>query len=545
MSDNFMVKNVTDKPKVFCAISFNVHDSSVSFAIDEKVVLVLEAERFFRVKKKVCSKKEMEELIKYGLSYLKIELEDVEYWTMTTLQNPYLTTNDIFESGSYIPKEPYWKQIELFGKNRDIFIVNHHLSHAATYFSTEFENAIIISCDGGGDYNPNLNYGECFAAFQGNGISIKRINLPNVSNSINAKFYGACSFFLYKQIQKEGKMMALAAYGISNQTYYDKLKSILPQLGTLVYAESLELLKTLFPDIHGREVSELDPYVTAFAASAQKVFSDYRVKDISHIMNAMEVENQNLILAGGACLNLDCNTEILNSFSNLNHFIASCCDDTGQSLGAICILISETMKKRPSVKLPYLGTGENHFDYDINSINHVVDVLLNDGVVIIHNGKSEVGPRALGNRSFIARPDKFTVKKYLSEEIKQRESYRPVAPVVLQEKVDDYFIENIVSPFMLYKYAAKESVRVCITGAIHCDGSARVQTVNRESNEYLYELIKAFGSKTGIYMLLNTSLNFKGDPISNSIDDTLEIYSKMQTPKCLVFNGSVIKINNN
>ncbi|MFW5871569.1 MAG: carbamoyltransferase C-terminal domain-containing protein [bacterium] len=545
MPDNFMVKNKTDKPKVFCAISFNVHDSSVSFAIDEKVVLVLEAERFFRVKKKVCSKKEMEELIKYGLSNLKIELEDVKYWTMTTLQNPHLTTDDIFESDSFISKEPYWKQIEILGKNRDIFIVNHHLSHAATYLLTEFENAIIISCDGGGDYNPNLNHGECFAAFQGNGITVKRINQINVSNAINAKFYGACSFFLYKQIYKEGKMMALAAYGISNQTYYDKLKSILPQLGTLVYTESVELLKTLFPNIHGREVSELDPDITAFAASAQNLFSDYRVKDIYQIASAMEGESQNLVLAGGACLNLDSNTEILKSLPNMNHFIASCCDDTGQSLGAICILISEILKKRPSVKLPYLGTGENHFDYDIDSINSVINVLLNDGIVILHNGKSEVGPRALGNRSFIARPDKLKVKKYLSEEIKQRENYRPVAPVVLQEKVDDYFIENIASPFMLYKYAVKESVKVSIAGAIHCDGSARVQTVNRETNEYLYELITEFGNKTGIYMLLNTSLNFKGNPISNSINDTLEIYSKIQAPKCLVYNGRLLKVNEN
>lgn len=538
-----MVKNVTDKPKVFCAISFNVHDSSVSFAIDEKVVLVLEAERVFRVKKKVCSKSEMEQLIKYGLSYLKIELEDVEYWTMTTLQNPYLTTADIFESNSTIPKEPYWKKIEILGESRDVFIVNHHLSHAATYLLSEFENAIIITCDGGGDYNVNFNLGECFAIFQGNGITIKRTNKVNVTNTINAKFYGACSCFLYNQLQKEGKMMALASYGVSNQTNYDKLKSVLPQLGTLVYTESVELLKSLFPNIHGREVSELDPDITAFVASAQKLFSDYRMKDIFQIVNAMEKESQNLVLSGGACLNLDSNTEILKSLPNMNHFIASCCDDTGQSLGAICILISETLKKRPSVQLPYLGTGENHFDYDIDSINSVINVLLNDGVVILHNGKSEVGPRALGNRSFIARPDKLKVKKYLSEEIKQREGYRPVAPVVLQEKVIDYFIENIVSPFMLYKYAVKESIRENIVGAIHCDGSARVQTVNKETNEFLYELIKAFGSKTGIYMLLNTSLNFKGNPISNSITDTLEIYAKIQSPKCLVFNGSVIKVN--
>jgi carbamoyltransferase len=170
---------------------------------------------------------------------------------------------------------------------------------------------------------------------------------------------------------------------------------------------------------------------------------------------------------------------------------------------------------------------------------------LNDGVAIIHNGKSEVGPRALGNRSFIARPDKIEVKQKLSEGIKQRENYRPVAPVVLQDKVHDYFVGSDFSPFMLYKYEVKETVKEKIKGAIHCDGSARVQTVDRESNKFLYDLIKAFGNQTGIYMLLNTSLNLKGNPISNTIEDSLEIYSKIESPKCLVFDGNVIKLNNN
>ncbi len=540
-----MVKNITDKSKVFCAISFNVHDSSVSFAIEDKVVLVLEAERVFRVKKKVCNKNEMEHLIKYGLSYLQIQLEDVEYWTMTTLQNPYLTTEDVFELNSITPKEPYWKQVEILGKHRDVLIVNHHLSHAATYLLSEFENATIITCDGGGDYNEHLNHGECFAAFHGDGNSIKRIPNINQSNKITAKFYGACSFFIYNQIQKEGKMMALASYGTSSPSVYDKLKSVLPLLGTLAYTESVEILKSLFPKIYGRSVSSSDKDITTFAASTQRLFSDCRIKDIAQIVNAVNGKSENLVMAGGASLNLDSNTEILKNFPKMNHFIAPCCDDTGQSLGAISILISQILKQRPSAKLPYLGTGKNDIEYSTDAINNALSILMNDGVVIIHNGRSEVGPRALGNRSFIARPDKIEVKEKLSEGIKQRENYRPVAPIVLQEKVHDYFIGADISSFMLYKYDVKETAKEKIKGALHYDGSARVQTVNRASNKYLYDLIKAFGNQTGIYMLLNTSLNLKGNPMSNTIEDSLEIYSKMETPKCLVFDGKVIQLNNN
>ncbi len=262
-----MVKKNTNKPKVFCAISFNLHDSSVSFAIDEKVVLVLEAERIFREKKKVCSKKEMEHLIKYGLTYLQIQLDEVEHWALTTLQNPYLTFEDVFEQNIITPREPYWKPVEILGKHRDVLIVNHHLSHAATYLLSEFENAIIITCDGGGDFNENLKYGECFAAFYGDGISIKRIPNINQGKKITAKFYGACSYFVYNQKQKEGKMMALASYGTSSPSVYEKLKSVQTELGTLTYTESVEILKSLFPKIYGRKVSASDKDITTFAAS--------------------------------------------------------------------------------------------------------------------------------------------------------------------------------------------------------------------------------------------------------------------------------------
>lgn len=538
-----MAKGVTHRSNVFCAISFNVHDSSVSFAIEEKVVLVLEAERVFRVKKKVCSKIEMDYLINYGLSYLQIQPEDVEYWAMTTLQNPYLTTDDIFEPTFITPKEPYWKEIELLGRHRNALIVNHHLSHAATYLLSGFADAVIATCDGGGDYNELLNYGECVAGFYGDGISIKRISNIDQGIAVTAKFYGACSFFIYKQIQQEGKMMALASYGISSQEVYDKLKFKLPLLGTLAYTESVEILKSLFPGIYDRNVSSSDKEITTFAASAQKLFSDCRIKDITQLLNAIKGKRENLVMAGGASLNLDTNSEILKRFPNLNHFIAPCCDDTGQSLGAICILITEVLKKRPLATLPYLGMGEDNIEYSSDAMNSVINILLNDGVVILHNGKSELGPRALGNRSLIARPDKPGVKEKLSERIKQRESYRPVAPVVLQDKVHDYFTGLDTSPFMLYKYDVKETAKEKIVGAVHYDGSARVQTINRDDNKYLYDLITAFGNQTGIYMLLNTSLNLKGDPISNTIEDSLDIYSKINGPKCLVFNGTIINLN--
>ncbi len=524
--------------QLFCGIAFNVHDSSVSFAINDRVVLVLEAERIFRVKRKVCNKNEMEYLIQYGLSYLKKKVEDVTCWTMTTLQNPLLQKEDIFNVDTGIPKDLYWKEVEIFGKMRNVLITNHHLAHAATYLMSDFKDAVIITCDGGGDYSFERNTSDCAAVYKGHGNDIGRI-ITDMGTMINAKFYGACSYFVYNKIHSEGKMMALAAFGIPREEIIEKLENVFLILQTISYRDSTDILKKTFPEIWGTEISIFNKDIVDFSASVQKLFCDHRISDISNILKNINCESNNLIMAGGACLNLDANTAILKSLPKMNHFIASCCDDTGQSLGALCLLITKVLNVRPSVSLPYLGMGENQTIYNTDSIDKVVDILLEDGIAILHNGQAEIGPRALGNRSLIARPDKIEVKKRLSEEIKQREDYRPVAPITLEEKVHEYFIGPATSPYMLYKYDVIQSAQEKIIGGVHYDGSARVQTVNRKTNPFLYDLIKRFGEKTGIYVLLNTSLNLKGDPIANTIEDTLDIYNKIEGHKIMVYNGNI------
>lgn len=528
-----------NKTQLFCSIAFNVHNASVSFAVDNKAVLVLEAERIFRVKKKGFeSKKEMEYLVSCGLSYLNKEADDVTHWAMTTLQNPLLQREDIFDLETGIPRDPYWKKIKILGKNRNVLIVNHHLAHAATYLMSDFKDAAIATCDGGGDYNELNKKGECVGVYVGKNNNIKRADV-DIEGMINGKFYGACSYFLYGKTQCEGKMMALAAFGNPRKDMMYKLQRVSSELGTEFYQDSIEILKSLFPNIEVGKISIKNKDIIDFSASVQKLFSDRRVKDISKILKDIGKKSDNLVMAGGACLNLDVNTEILNTFPNIAHFIAPCCDDTGQSLGALCLLIGEVLNVRPEVNLPYLGMGKDKFTYSSDTLDKVVDVLLEDGVAILHNGHAEIGPRALGNRSLIIRPDSIEVKQKLSEEIKQREAYRPVAPVALEGKVQEYFIGPASSPFMLYKYMVKKSVQKKIKGGVHCDGSARVQTVNRKTNPFLYDLIKRFGDRTGIYVLLNTSLNLKGDPIANVVAESMEIYSRINGPKILIYDGKI------
>lgn len=527
------------KDQLFCGIAFNVHDSSVSFAIGNHVVLVLEAERIFRKKKIGCAKNEMEYLISIGLSYLGKRPEDVSYWSITTLNNPLLTKDDIINPLTQELRKPYWKKVEIMGLKPEALIVNHHLSHATSYLLSPFQKAIIITCDGGGDYDARLGFGECFAVYRGYRHIIER-QAVEIQKLITGKTYGSCATFIYNTMPCEGKLMALSAFGEVRQDYLDLFKKIYRDLETVDYPIGGKILKKAFPNLRGA-ASEQTPSKDArdFCATLQSFFTKRRLENTQEVIGKFYKKGDNFVLAGGTALNLDLNTSILNKFPHMQHFIPPCCDDTGQSLGALCLLISEVLKVRPNVNLPYLGMGENEIKCDSDSIDKVVDVLLKNGIAIIHNGRAEIGPRALGHRSLLIRPDSLEVKRKLSEGVKQRESYRPLAPVVLEEKVNEYFIGPATSPFMLYKYDVLHSAREQIKGGIHYDGSARVQSINRKVNPFLYDLIKKFGDKTGTYVLLNTSLNLKGDPIANTIDDTLEIYNKIRGPKVLVHNGTI------
>jgi len=532
-----------NKDKLLCCMAYNWHDSSVSFALGTKIVLVLEAERVFRKKKKLCNKEEMEYLVKYGLTLLKKQIEDVDYWSMTTLNNPYLNIDDAVNVEDKKIKEPYWKEVILFGFNRNILIINHHLAHAGVYLTTKFKKAIIISCDGGGDFNPETNTEECLVVYLGNENNITRQNLK--IDFISGKTYGVCSTFVYgngvhEPVSSEGKLMALAGFGEINNEYRNFLEKNFVKIEKTDYNEVLKILEHSLPELKGQAKLQTKN-AKDFAATVQDFFVKKRLENIQSIVKSIYTNEEAIILTGGASLNLDLNTMVMENYSDVEHFVAPCCDDTGQSLGALSILITKVFNSRPEVNYPYLGEGQEEFNYTKETLDEAVDILLKDGVLILHNGKSEIGPRALGNRSFISRPDKIEVKKKLSEIIKKREAYRPVAPIVLEDKVNDYFIGPKKSPYMLYRYEVVQSEINNVIGAVHIDNSARAQTISSQSNPFLYDLIKRFGEKTGIYVLLNTSLNLQGDPITNKIEESQDIYEKIPGPKAIIYNGDILK----
>ena len=520
--------------QILCGIAFNHHDSSISFSLEDKVVLVLEAERIFRQKKKQCTAKEMEELILKGLEIINRTIDDVSYWAMGTLNNPWLKDSDILDLEE-IPREPYWKKINFLNKDRKCLIINHHLAHASSYYFSPFEDALVLTCDGRGDGGENVS------VYKGNHNRLERMDIP-LSKFISAKPYDIASRYLYGARMCEGKFMALSSFGLPHELYSQLFEEAIPLLCKARFDESgQEIMRKLFPNLERRTVANLETDVLEFSATVQSSFLRHRLEEVSTLLK--HSSERNIILVGGAGLNLEVNSKVLETFPEINVFVPPCCDDTGQSLGALSYLIVEVYGYRPVIKLPYLGFGSEIFNYTEEDLDLLVESILRDGVILIHNGKSEIGPRALGNRSFIARADSVKMKSVLSEKIKKRETYRPLAPIVLEEKVNDYFEGPLSSPFMLFNYKLKdERLRKNLIGALHCDDTSRAQTIRRENNPFIYDLLKKYGDRTGIYLLLNTSLNLKGEPISNSIGDTIEISGKIDYNHQVVYNGKIIRI---
>lgn len=509
---------------LFCGVAFNYHDSSVAFGIGDKIKLVLEAERIFKKKKMRCNPQEMEDLIKIGLHILGKTPDEVDYWAMGTLRNPWLDDRD------KISQPPYWRMVGFLGKKRISMVVNHHLAHATTYLYSPFKDATILTCDGGGDP------GERTSVYQGTGDSLEKSFL-DVSSFITAKPYDLISTYLYGYPRAEGKLMALAAFGTPRKDFLKKLEENIRELCTTDYEKGNRLLDKLFPGLNGKTIDSRD--ACDLAASLQYLFVKHRVRDVQEVVDKLHPAY--LVLSGGACLNLEVNTRAYNKFG-LPIFIPPCCDDTGVALGSLVYMMTQVNGRRPLVKLPFLGKGATHYSYDGKTMKILAQALIDDQIVLVHNSQAEIGPRALGNRSFIVRPDSVEMKRVLSQEIKQREAYRPLAPIVTEDKMGDYFIGPGSSPFMLHQYSVKPDRTSQVQGGIHKDGTSRVQTVTRTENAFMYDLIKSFGEMSGIApVLLNTSLNLHGEPISNDLEDTLSISTRVNYPHKIVYNGGIIK----
>jgi carbamoyltransferase len=481
------------------ALAANGHDSSVVFATEERVLLVLEAERVYRRKHKRCRAREFDELLACGLAWIGRDVDSVTHWTGTAMLNPLLPEAE---------QHCEWARAttaHVCSRRVPFHAVNHHLAHAASAFALPIRDAVVEASDGGGDSRE-------YATFRLRGDDLEPIAADR--EGFSAVFYDVLSYYTYKRYGAEGKFMGLAGHGTPRADLVEWLEEHADALNRQPHEDSYALLHRRFGiDRHDPD----DPLVRDLAHAAQRVFERRRVAQV----RVLAGQTPNVVLTGGAALNIHANSAIADGLPEHAIHVPPCCDDSGQALGAALHTLVTELGVRPRVELPFLGRGTvDPPAIDEATADRVVDDLIEHRVVAWHYGRAEIGPRALGHRSLLCVPFTTDDRVLVSERVKRRESYRPVAPVVLDDSIGEWFAPARRSPYMLFAVDATERCREEAPAVVHVDGSARVQTVARHEQP-LGPILAALQRRTGVPVLVNTSLNGPGEPIVDSPSHTL------------------------
>ena len=458
---------------IILGVNETSHDASVSLIKDGEILFAGHAERYSKQKNDWYVN---DSLIKDALQYGTPD--HIAYY-----EKPLLKASRLSFRGGVGDWKPRFNlpgiPVKSFG---------HHYSHAAAgYYTSAFNDAVIVVLDAIGEYNTSTIW-----AGEGNNIKLKyKQNYP-VSFGL---FYSAFTQLVgLMPNQEEYIMMGMAAYGDWTK-YYKRVDEYFPKYNQQKYNFHKGITDWGW-------VSEEDKF--DIAAAVQMVY-EQRLNDFMRMAKSITGKN-NLVFMGGCALNSSANTLLWNIFDMI--WIMPNPGDAGSSLGAAAALYG----KHLDWKSPYLG-------YDLGGkypVQQIVDGILKDGIVAVANGRAEYGPRALGNRSILADPRDPSIKDKVNL-IKQREPFRPFAPVVMEECASKWFDMDFTSPYMQYTVKCLQPEK--IPSVVHADGTSRVQTVNREQHRGLWRVLNKFYLETGVPVLLNTSLNIKGQPLLNDEND--------------------------
>ena len=458
---------------IVLGINETSHDASVSLIKNGEILFAGHSERYSKQKNDWYVNND---LIKDALSYGKPDY--IAYYEKSLLKASRLVLRG--GSGDWKPR------FNLPDVPRKIF--GHHYSHAcAGYFTSTFDNAVIVVLDAIGEYNTSTIW-----VGEENNIKLKyKQNYP-VSFGL---FYSAFTKLIgLMPNQEEYIMMGMAAYGNPNK-YFNKVYDYFPEINKQKYNFHKGITDWGL-------INEDDKF--NIAAAVQKV---YEIRLTEFMNMAYQITGKTkLVFMGGCALNSSANTLLWNIFKDV--WIMPNPGDAGSSLGAAAALYG----KHIEWKHPYLG-------HDLGGeypVDKIIDGILKDGVVAVATGRAEYGPRALGNRSILADPRDPDIKNKVNV-IKQRELFRPFAPVVMVEHSSEWFDMNFESPYMQYTVKCLQPER--IPSVVHKDGTSRVQTVSAKQHPGLYKVLSDWYNITGVPVLLNTSLNIKGQPLLNDILD--------------------------
>lgn len=457
---------------IILGINETSHDASVSLINNGEILFAAHSERYSKKKNDWYNNKNIiEDALSYGIP------DAIAYY-----EKPLLKKSRIMFKGGASD----WKPKFLI--DAPVHYFKHHYSHAcAGYYTSSFTDAAIVVLDSIGEYNTST-------IWVGEGEKIKLKFKQNYPVSFGL-FYSAFTQLVgLMPNQEEYIMMGMAAYGDWTK-YYQQVDNYFPRYDKQKYNFHKGITDWGW-------ISEQDKF--DIAAAVQVVY-EQRLNEFMR-MAKLITGKDNLVFMGGCALNCSANTILWNIFDDV--WIMPNPGDAGSSLGAASALYG----KHLNWKSPYLG-------HDLGGeypVSEVITGLIKNKIVAVATGKAEYGPRALGNRSILADPRDPSIKDKVNE-IKKRELFRPFAPVVLEEYADKWFDMDFNSPYM--QYAVKCLQPDKIPSVVHKDGTSRVQTVNKQQHPGLHEVLSNWYALTGVPVLLNTSLNIKGQPLLNDEND--------------------------
>ncbi len=567
-------------------LGLNTHhaDSSAAIFIDGKLVAATEEERFTRVKHWAGFP---EQAIRFCLQEANVSLEEVDHITIgrdtkakMNRKMLYILKNVGHISSLLKDRLSNRKHItnisEYFSRafdvteelvNKKLRNVEHHRAHlASTYYASPFDESAIISIDGSGDFTTTM-----IAHGKGNKITV----LDSIDFPVSLGFiYTAFTHYLgFPHYGDEYKVMGLAPYG--EPKYVDKIMKIVKLKNNglwtwdnsyfneikVLYEKNQPVVPSYFSKKFEKEFGtprkkneDLTQYHKDLAKSVQ-VFTE---RVIFHMLDYLQKRtgSKNICIAGGVAQNSVANGKIIANTPFENLYIPSAGHDAGISMGSALFHYHQNLNMPRTDSIRTASTGSSFSNEEIetflkeNSIpykkmedeilfDYITDKLIAPSVIGWFQGKAEFGPRALGNRSIIADPRNDKAKELLNLKIKRRESFRPFAPSILKEYVDEYFVYNDEVPFMEKVFPIRKEKHADIPAVTHVDGTGRLQSVDKEVSPRYYGLIDAFRAKTNVPILLNTSFN-ENEPIVNSPQEAYACFDRTQMD-VLVLENYVIE----
>lgn len=591
------------KPPYILGISSFYHDSSVTLLHGDEILAAAQEERFTRNK---FESKFPAQALEFCLKKGQITLADVD--VVAFYEDPLIKWDRIYTTYKFFNNSPFkalaklkkWMRNKLNveeilyhkylkGYKGKILFTQHHLAHAASaFYPSPFKEATIVVLDGIGEW-------ACTSIGHGKDENIKILAEQRFPHSVGFLYSAFTQYLGFKVDSGEYKVMGLAPYGkpIYSKLVKEKLIKISDDGELTLNLEYFDFMagkqminrnfESLFNQPKRDKNAKLEKFHFDMAATIQDIAEEIIGKIVAHAVKKTGVRN--VVLAGGVALNCVSNGKLIREGVVDDIWIQPCSGDAGTALGAAMLAsykyfnLPRKINPMDSQKGSYLGPSFSteeiksildayDFHYEIHNtrdglLEEVVDKIIDGDVVGFFQGRMEYGPRALGARSIIADPRNRKMQENLNLKIKFRESFRPFAPLVLEEKVPEWFEKIKVSPYMLMTTDILPERRIELTetekkkegidllavirsevpAITHVNYSVRLQTITESRNGVVYELLKKFENKTGCPILINTSFNIRGEPIVCTPYDALQCFMNTNM-NVLVLENIILKKEN-